>query len=77
MVASQACRQRTLFGTNYPPIIEEVTAPRFIVLEIIGKTRWLGFMQADFQRLFGMDARTSFHHIKVLMQLHLITKQVH
>lgn len=76
LVASQDCRQRTLFGTNYPPVIEEVTAPRFIVLEIIGRARWEGFMQADFQRLFSMDSRTSFHHVKVLIQLHLITKQV-
>eukprot|EP00111_Clytia_hemisphaerica_P023811 TCONS_00070164-protein len=75
LVASQGCRQRILFGNNYPPIIEEVTAPRFIILEIIGRSRWEGFMQADFQRLFGMDSRTSFHHVKVLIQLHLMTKQ--
>ena len=76
IIAVQDYRRRLLFGSNNPPIIEEVTPVRYITLEIIGKGRWEGFMQADFQKYYGIDPRTSFHHIKVLVKLHLVTKQV-
>lgn len=75
IVARQDVRRRYLFGTNNPPIIEEVIPVRYIILEIIGKTRWEGFMQADFLKFYGMDSRTSFHHLKVLIRLRLLTKQ--
>lgn len=76
LVACQAYRQRVLFGPSNPPVIDDVIPVRYIILEIIGKARWEGFMQADFQKHYGMDPRTSFHHIKNLIKLHLITKQV-
>ena len=75
-MACQAYRQRVLFGPSNPPVIDDVIPVRYIILEIIGKARWEGFMQADFQKHYGMDPRTSFHHIKNLIKLHLITKQV-
>lgn len=76
LVATQEIRQRILFGPTYPPVMEEVSPPRYIILELIGKGRWVGFLQADFQKKCGMDSRSSFHHVKSLLRLHMITKQV-
>lgn len=76
VVASQEARQRILYGPTYPPVIEDISPARYIILEFIGKTRWVGFVQANFQKNYGMDARSSFHHVKFLLRLHMITKQV-
>lgn len=75
IVAVQEYRRRLLYGQCNPPLIEEMVPLRYIMLEIIAKVRWAGFMQVDFHKIYGLDPRTSFHHIKVLLKLHLITKQ--
>ena len=75
IVATKELRRRVLFGDGNPPDLK-VTPTRYTILEIIGKTRERGFLQKDF-RDFSMDPRTSFHHVKVLINMGLVTKQVY
>ena len=53
-----------------------LTDYRYIFLELIGKTRDSGLIQADFCD-YSMDPRSSFHYIKMLISMGLVTKQRH
>ena len=73
LVASQDYRRATLFGPEQPPDLV-VTDIRYTLLEIIGKSRHKGFFQKDFTS-FSLDARSAFHHVKLLAKQGLITRQ--
>ncbi|XP_047122572.1 general transcription factor 3C polypeptide 1 isoform X1 [Hydra vulgaris] len=75
MVICQQLRQRILFGKSNSPVNDDITPIRYIMLELIGKTRWKGFHQSDFRSIYGLDPRSSFHHVKILNHHHMITKQ--
>ena len=73
IVGSQDLRRRALFSIETPCDIN-MTDLRFIFLAIIGRGRHHGFYQVDFKH-YSMDARSTFHHIKILLTLGLVTKQ--
>ena len=75
IVGSISLRNSALFGDETPHNLV-MTDYRYIFLELIGKTRHNGLMQADFCK-YSMDPRSSFHYIKTLIEMGLVTKQKH
>ncbi len=73
IIASQKLRKRVLFHKDVPMDIA-MSDLRFTCLEIVGKSRRSGFLQKDFKE-YGMDSRSTFHHVKLLQTQGLITRQ--
>ena len=73
IVGSIDLRQSALFGDENPQNFR-LSDFRYIFLELIGKTRENGLRQCDFCN-YSMDPRSSFHFIKALLDLGLVTKQ--
>ena len=75
IVGSIGLRNSALFGDETPQNLV-MTDYRYIFLELIGKTKQSGLMQIDFCK-YSMDPRSSFHYIKMLIGMGLVTKQQH
>ena len=73
VVGSIELRSSALLGDETAQNLT-LTDYRYIFLELIGKTRDSGLIQADFCN-YSMDPRSSFHYIKMLISMGLVTKQ--
>ena len=78
-VASQKMRAQALLGLSYDPLlVTDMTPMQWIILERIGRARYLGEMTHGKLSLnFTKESpKTLFYHRKLLIRLNLITKQV-
>ena len=78
-VASQQMRAQALLGLSYDPLLAaDMTPMQWVILERIGRARYLGEMtHGKLSLSFTKESpKTLFYHRKLLMRLNLISKQV-
>ena len=76
VVASQSCRERALIQCHID-LVHQLTDICYGLLEIVGKSRHVGIFRVHLtNKYFNIDPRSTFHHVKTLRKLGLITIQV-
>ena len=76
MVGSQELRERAIIPHDRDPCIE-VTDTQYCLLEMVGCARQHGVIRtAITNRYMKIDARSTFHHAKMLQRAGLITVKV-
>ena len=71
MITSQELRDRTLTPPNQDPYCE-INDVQYGLLEVVGCARHYGIARPFISKYIKIDARSVFHHVKVLKQLGFI-----
>lgn len=76
LVASQEIRERTLFPEN-KDFFYELSLVQYCLLEVVGSSRHYGILRTEVTKHYlKIDARSTFHHCKVLESAGLLTIKV-
>ena len=76
MVASQEVREGALIPAEVDPCVD-ISEVQYCVMEVVGCARHYGVHRGFFtNKYLKIDARSTFHHVKILAALKLITIKV-
>lgn len=76
LVGSQSCRERSLIGSHLDPSLLPSDI-RYSLLEIVGISRTHGIFRTNItNKYLSIDARSTFHHVKLLVKLELLEVKV-
>lgn len=76
LVASQELRNRSLLGPDSDPHVIVFDVP-YCILEHLGQARYKGRLQSLLStKYLELDAKCTFHYLKGLVSLGVITRQV-
>ena len=76
LVGSQSCRERSLIGSHLDPSLLPSDI-RYSLLEIVGISRTHGIFRTNItNKYLAIDARSTFHHVKLLVKLELLEVKV-
>ena len=76
LVGSQALRERALIPGDKDPCFD-ITHTQYCLLEMVGRARHFGLLRtAVSNQYMKIDARSTFHHVKILEQSGLINVKV-
>ncbi|XP_014666558.1 PREDICTED: general transcription factor 3C polypeptide 1-like [Priapulus caudatus] len=76
IVASQPCRELSIYGPEQRPALE-INDLQYCILERVGRSRYLGEVTLGLASLtvFGESPKSMFYHLKLLVRMGIITKQ--
>ena len=70
-------RVKALIPPDVDPSLSDFSDPQYCLLELIGKSRHYGIFRVNVTKQFlKIDARSTFHHVKILQQAGLIVLKV-
>lgn len=76
LVGCQEMRERTLFPEDKAPCYD-ISDIQYCLLEVVGRARHHGILRTTLtSRYLKIDARSTFHHVKILKQAGLISVKV-
>ena len=77
LVGSQQMREKALIPSDIDPSLSDFSDLQYSLLEVIGSARHYGIFRTNVTRKFlKIDARSTFHHVKMLEKAGLIVVKV-
>jgi hypothetical protein len=78
IVGSQSCRERSLISPHVNPSHVQLGDWRYGLMEIVGKSRRNGIFRNHLTKTYlKIDARSTFHHVKILQEMGVVNIKVY
>ena len=77
LVGSQDMREKALIPPDRDPSLSHLSDIQYCLLEVLGRSRQYGMFRTDLTKKFlKIDARSTFHHVKLLAKAGFLVVKV-